>query len=150
MKIKGVYSRYVVLKKFNKRNIVLIKGKNRYISFDRDLQLLKYINFKFECSKCNLNYLDKYKINYVVLDNLSVYEDKKYNRNNYMKYLKLSYLYKIFEVITSNQLLQGKFIKSPNANGSNANNAWNVSGDGNANNNNAANSNAVAPFQSSL
>ena len=67
-----------------------------------------------------------------------------------MKYLKLSYLYKIFEVITSNQLLQGKFIKSPNANGSNANNAWNVSGDGNANNNNVANSNAVAPFQSSL
>ena len=150
MKIKGVYSRYVVLKKFNKRNIVLIKGKNRYISFDRDLQLLKYINFKFEYIKCNLNYLDKYKINYVALDNLSVYEDKKYNKNNYMKYLKLSYLYKIFEVITSNQLLQGKFIKSPNANGSNANNAWNVSGDGNANNNNAANSNAVAPFQSSL
>ena len=35
---------------------------------------------------------------------------------------------------------------SPNANGSNANNAWNVSGDGNANNNNAANSNAVVPF----
>ena len=150
MKRKGAYSRYSLLKRFNKRSIILVKGKNRYISFDRDLQLLKYINFKFEYSKCNLNYLDKYKINYVVLDNLSVYEDKKYNKNNHMKYLKLSYLYKIFEVITSNQLLQGKFIKSPNANGSNANNAWNVSGDGNANNNNEANSNAVVPFQSSL
>ena len=102
MKRKGAYSRYSLLKRFNKRSIILVKGKNRYISFDRDLQLLKYINFKFEYSKCNLNYLDKYKINYVVLDNLSVYEDKKYNKNNHMKYLKLSYLYKIFEVITSN------------------------------------------------
>ena len=102
MKRKGAYSRYSLLKRFNKGSIILVKGKNRYISFDRDLQLLKYINFKFEYSKCNLNYLDKYKINYVVLDNLSVYEDKKYNKNNYMKYLKLSYLYKIFEVITSN------------------------------------------------
>ena len=102
MKRKGAYSRYSLLKRFNKRSIILVKGKNRYISFDRYLQLLKYINFKFEYSKCNLNYLDKYKINYVVLDNLSVYEDKKYNKNNYMKYLKLSYLYKIFEVITSN------------------------------------------------
>ena len=101
MKRKGAYSRYSLLKRFNKRSIILVKGKNRYISFDRDLQLLKYINFKFEYSKCNLNYLDKYKINYVVLDNLSVYEDKKYNKNNYMKYLKLSYLYEIFEVILS-------------------------------------------------
>ena len=100
MKRKGAYSRYSLLKRFNKRSIILVKGKNRYISFDRDLQLLKYINFKFEYSKCNLNYLDKYKINYVVLDNLSVYEDKKYNKNNYMKYLKLSYLYKILMVIT--------------------------------------------------
>ena len=58
MKRKGAYSRYSLLKRFNKRSIILVKGKNRYISFDRDLQLLKYINFKFEYSKCNLNYLD--------------------------------------------------------------------------------------------
>ena len=100
MKRKGAYSRYSLLKRFNKRSIILVKGKNRYLSFDRDVQILEYIRFNFDNSKCNLNYLDKYKINYVVLDNLSVYEDKKYNKNNYMKYLKLSYLYKIFEVIT--------------------------------------------------
>ena len=39
---------------------------------------------------------------------------------------------------------------SPNANGSNANNAWNVSGDGNVNNNNAANGGAVFPASSSI
>ena len=100
MKVKGIYSRYLILKRFNKRSIVLIKGKNRYISFDRDLQLLNYINFKFEYSECNLGYFDKYNINYIVLDNLSVYIDKRYNVNNYMKYYKLSCLYKILMVIT--------------------------------------------------
>ena len=96
----GIYNRYSLLKKFNKRSIVLIKGKNRYISFDRDLQILKYINFEFNYAFCNLNYLDKYNVNYIVLDNLDVVIDKKYKVNNYMKYLKLSYLYKILMVIT--------------------------------------------------
>ena len=89
-----------LLKKFNKRSIVLIKGKNGYISFDRDLQILKYIKFEFNYAYCNLNYLDKYNVNYIVLDNLDVVIGKKYKVNNYMKYLKLSYLYKILMVIT--------------------------------------------------
>ena len=44
----GIYNRYSLLKKFNKRSIVLIKGKNGYISFDRDLQILKYIKFEIK------------------------------------------------------------------------------------------------------
>ena len=88
------------MKKFNKRSIILIRGKNRYISFDRDMQILEYIKFNLEYSKCNLKYLDKFGINYIVLDNLTILINKKYNKNNYMKYLKLSYLYKILMVIT--------------------------------------------------
>ncbi len=39
---------------------------------------------------------------------------------------------------------------SPNANPDNANNVWNVNGDGNTDNNNASNTNAVFPASSSL
>lgn len=78
----GIYNRYSLLKKINKRSIVLIKGKNGYISFDRDLQILKYIKFEFNYAYCNLNYLDKYNVNYIVLDNLDV-------------------LYEIFKIILS-------------------------------------------------
>ena len=94
-----MYNRYSLLKKFNKRSIILVKGKNRYISFGRDLQILKYIKFEFNYDYCNLNYLDKYNVNYIVLDNLNVVIDKRYKVNNYMKYLKLSYLCKILMVI---------------------------------------------------
>ena len=78
----GIYNRYSLLKKINKRSIVLIKGKNGYISFDRDLQILKYIKFEFNYAYCNLNYLNKYNVNYIVLDNLDV-------------------LYEIFKIILS-------------------------------------------------
>ncbi len=47
-----------------------------------------------------LKYLDKFGINYIVLDNLDIIIDRRYDINNYMKYLKLSYLYKILMVIT--------------------------------------------------
>ena len=60
MKRKGAYSRYSLLKRFNKRSIILVKGKNRYISFDRDMQILEYIKFNYVYSKCNLKYLDKF------------------------------------------------------------------------------------------
>ena len=56
MKRKGAYSRYSLLKRFNKRSIVLVKGKNRYLSFDRDVQILEYIKFNLDYSKCNLKY----------------------------------------------------------------------------------------------
>lgn len=46
MKVKGRYSGYMFFKKMYKRHIVLIKGKDRYYTYDRDLDILKYINFK--------------------------------------------------------------------------------------------------------
>ena len=52
MKRKGAYSRYSLLKRFNKRSIILVKGKNRYLSFDRDVQILEYIKFNFITFMC--------------------------------------------------------------------------------------------------
>ena len=37
MKVKGRYSRYMFFKEIYKRHIVLIKGKDRYYTYDRDI-----------------------------------------------------------------------------------------------------------------
>ena len=79
----------------NRSSIILVKGNNKYITFEKDLQIIKYINFNLNYNYCNLSYLDKYNINYIILDNLDVVDEKKYVVNNYKKYLLLSYLYKI-------------------------------------------------------
>ena len=92
MSNNGKYNRYLFLKKMNRKSIILIKGKNKYYSYGRDLDILKFINFNMEYINSSLSYLDKYNINYIVLDNLDVIVDKFYSDNNYKKYLKLIYL----------------------------------------------------------
>ena len=91
----GKYNRYLFLKKMNKKSIILIKGKNKYYSYGKDLDILKFINFNMLYKNSSLNYLDRYNINYIVLDNLDVVVDKVYNVNNYKKYLKLVNLKRI-------------------------------------------------------
>ena len=86
----------------NRNSIILIRGNKKYISFDRDLEILKYINFNMEYSCSSLKYLDKYSINYIVVDNLDVVVSKKFCSNNYMKYLKLIYLKRILLNIGNN------------------------------------------------
>ena len=102
MRRKGIYNRYSFLKRMDRKRIILIRGKNKYISFDRDLEILRYIDFKMEYSCSSLKYLDKYNINYVVVDNLDVVVSKKFFSNNYMKYLKLIYLKRILLNIGNN------------------------------------------------
>ena len=76
----------------NRKSIILIKGKNKYYSYGKDLEILKFVNFNMEYINSSFSYFDRYNINYIVLDNLSVVIDKVYNKNNYNKYLKLVYL----------------------------------------------------------
>ena len=101
MKVKGRYSRYMFFKKMYKRHIVLIKGKDRYYTYDRDLDILKYINFKSRYCECSLSYLNKYSINYIVLDNLDVIDNVSFKNNNYMKYYKLFHLKNILLKISN-------------------------------------------------
>ena len=89
MRRKGIYNRYSFIKRMNRNSIILIRGNKKYISFDRDLDILRYINFNMEYIDSNLKYLDKYSINYIVIDNLDVVVSKLYNNNNYRKHLKL-------------------------------------------------------------
>lgn len=103
MRRKGKYNRYSFVKRMNRNSIILVRGNNHCISFYRDLEILKYINFKMEYSYSSLKYLDKYSINYIVVDNLDVVVSKLYNNNNnYRKYLKLMYLKRILLNIGNN------------------------------------------------
>lgn len=92
MKIKGRYSRYIFFKKMYKRHIILIKGKDRYYTYDRDFEILRYVNFKSKYDECNLCCLDKYNINYIVIEDLDIIDNVKFKNNNYMKYYKLLHL----------------------------------------------------------
>ena len=77
--------------------IVFLVVKRKYITYDNDLEILKYIKYKDK-----LSLLDKYKINYLVLDNLDIIIQKKFEDNNYYKYL---YLTKLDKVINKSNLL---------------------------------------------
>lgn len=102
MRRKGIYNRYSFIKRMNRNSIILIRGNKKYISFDRDLDILRYINFNMEYSYSSLKYLDKYNINYIVVDNLDVVVSKEFCSNNYMKYVKLMYLKRILLNIGNN------------------------------------------------
>ncbi len=77
--------------------IVFIVVKKKYVTYDDDLEILKYIKYKNR-----LNLLDKYKINYLVLDNLDIIVKKEFNDNNYNRYLYLEKLDKVIKEIGNN------------------------------------------------
>ena len=66
------------------------------------MKLLKYLKFNMEYNYSSLSYLDKYEIDYLVLDNLDIEVNKHFDNNNYMKYLKLYYLSDIVIEIGNN------------------------------------------------
>ena len=77
--------------------IVFLVVKRKYVTYDNDLEILKYIKYKDK-----LSLLDKYKINYLVLDNLDIIIQKKFEDNNYYKYLYLIKLDKVIKEIGNN------------------------------------------------
>lgn len=77
--------------------IVFLVVKRKYITYDNDLEILKYIKYKDK-----LSLLDKYKINYLVLDNLDIIIQKEFEDNNYYKYLYLIKLDKVIKEIGNN------------------------------------------------
>lgn len=92
-----MYNRYSFLKRLNRNYIVLIKKNKKYFSYDNDLKILNYLGFK-----SSLKILDKRKINYIVLEDLEILKQRNYKNNNYRKYLKLTYLCEVLNVIKGN------------------------------------------------
>lgn len=82
-----MYNKYKELKKIYKKYLIIIKDKDKYYSYDKDKDILNYIKFNN-----NINILPKYSINFIILDNKEILSITKYKKNNYNKYLTLSFI----------------------------------------------------------
>ena len=93
----SAYNRFVFLKKHHKRDLIIIKRKNKYYSFSYDKEILKLIKFTN-----SFKLLDKYQISYKVIDNLEIIKNKNFCNNNYKKNLYIVKIRKILDRMISN------------------------------------------------
>ena len=81
------YNRYLFCKRLYNNYLILIKNKDKIISFDEDLKIIEL--YGIETIKKNINYL--------ILDGLDI---KLYNNNNnYFYYFKISLIKDIIDYI---------------------------------------------------
>lgn len=89
-----MYKRYWFVKQLFKDYLVILKKQNHFISFNIDNEILDYLVFTDDFSL-----IDRYHINYIVVDNLEIINNKSFKNNNYFKYMYLCKLLKIIELI---------------------------------------------------
>ena len=63
------------MKKLYPNYVVIILKKGKYITFDIDNKIVNFIDYK----------LDKYNINYLILDNLEIIKIINYTNNKYLE-----------------------------------------------------------------
>ena len=81
------YKRFIFCKRLYNNYLILIKNKDKIISFDEDLKIIEL--YGIETIKKNINYL--------ILDGLDI---KLYNNNNnYFYYFKISLIKDIIDYI---------------------------------------------------
>ena len=89
--VVSAYNRYKFTKNIYSYYIVLLYKKNKYYTYGIDKKILEYIKFN------NKTYiLRKYRINYLVLDELDIIEKYKYVDNQVVRY---SYLVSINKIM---------------------------------------------------
>ena len=82
-----MFTRYKFIKRLYPSCLVIIKSNDKYKSFRKDGILLNYILDKYKINK-----LSKFKINYVIIENLDIIDEKKFEENKYYKFIKEAYL----------------------------------------------------------
>lgn len=88
-----MYNRFKFLRLLYRGYLILIvksEGSSyRYHTFGKDRMLFNYLN---NDRKMLFKKLNKYHINYVLVDNLDIISERKFDDNNYYKFLKIAYL----------------------------------------------------------
>ena len=87
MKKKGAYTRYSFFKKLYPDRLIIIKLKNKYISFGKDNILLNYL---LNTNKFSI--LDNIEVNYLIITDMYIIKEKTFSSNQYYKYVKISQL----------------------------------------------------------
>lgn len=85
--------RYAFLKNSFKNSVVFLEKNNKLKTYDKEF--LKFIKYK------NLKSLDKLKIDYIVVNNMTIIEHKKFDKNKYQLYYARFRLYKLIKSIIS-------------------------------------------------
>ena len=85
------YYRYNFLKKYYHDYIIFITNKNKLITYDYDLKIIKLFDYRL------LN------INYIILDNIDIIKKIDNNINNYFYYFKIILLIDIIDLINENR-----------------------------------------------
>lgn len=76
-----IKTRYLFLKRLYPNYVIIILKKDKYITFDIDNKIFNLLNNSF-------NNLDKYNINYLIIDNLIIIKISKYINNRYLEFKK--------------------------------------------------------------
>ena len=92
--VVSAYNRYKFTKNVYHNHIVLLYKKNRYYTYGIDKKILEYIKFNNEPYM-----LRKYRINYLVLDELDIIENYEYMDNQIARYIYLLYINKIMNEV---------------------------------------------------
>ena len=69
------------MKRLYPNYVIIILKKDKYITFDIDNKIFNLLNNSF-------NNLDKYNINYLIIDNLIIIKISKYINNRYLEFKK--------------------------------------------------------------
>lgn len=95
-KVKGLMARYEFAKKIYPHRLIIFKTKNGYKSIGKDQVLLDYIIINKLLFK-----LKDLKINFVLIDNMDIIDERCFDNDNYYRYVKISMLNKILFNIKS-------------------------------------------------
>lgn len=79
--VMSLDNRYKFCKELYSNYIIYIKRKNRLNTYFIDNKICMMLDIR------SYYYLEKYSINYLVLNNLEIIKKREYKNNNYNKYL---------------------------------------------------------------
>lgn len=86
-------NRYIFLKRVYHDYLIIFRKNEKFVSYGIDKELLDFLNFK------RLKLLKRLKINYLVIENLTILEKEHFETNNYDLYYKRYALMKIMKYL---------------------------------------------------
>lgn len=89
--------------------VILIKYRDRYITYNNDTLICNYLKF-YKNNKYRFNVFEKHNINYLVLDELDITRIKQYQENNYNRYVYITNIKRIVKTI-GNKLTKNQTIR---------------------------------------
>lgn len=89
----GYKNRYVFIKRTYPNTIVIFEKNNKYNGYSEDKEFLEFLKYK------KLDDLNKLKINYIVISNMSILEHKTFDKNMYRIYYARFNLFKLVNFI---------------------------------------------------